>query len=843
MPNDGSAPIVEPAGLTADEVRARRDQFGPNEPAPARAQSIFVRAWRVVTNPLALILLIAATASVLLGQTVDATIIFIIVVISAAIDLAQTRRSDRAIARLRDRVAPTATVRRDGQWTEIPRREIVPGDVIRLSAGDLIPADARLLAARDLFVQQAALTGESLPAEKEATDAAASTSADAANMVFFGTSVVSGTATAEAVATGPRTSFGDIAARLSAAPEETAFDRGLRNFGQLLARTVLILVVFLIAVGVVRHRDPFESLLFAVALAVGLTPEFLPMITSVTLSRGAVVLAKKKVIVKHLSAIQNLGSVDVVCSDKTGTLTVGTLSLDRWMDPFGRSSDRVLELAYLTSYFETGVRSPLDDAILHRQPSPAAVADYRKIDEVPFDFERRRLSVVVERQTRRLLIVKGASEGILPLCSSYETAGTVATMDDGSVGLARQTQDELSRSGFRCLAVAYADVAVRERYSRDDEHELTLAGFLSFADAPLPDAAETIASLQNDGVRIKVISGDNALVTAHVCTTVGLASDRAVTGDELEGMTDPALGAAAERADVFARISPAQKNRILLALKHRGHAVAFMGDGINDAPSLHAADVGISVSSAVDVAREAADVILVEPGLKVLHDGIIEGRKAFGNVMKYLLMGTSSNFGNVLSMAGASLFLPFLPMLPTQILLNNLLYDLAQITIPTDNVDETYLQKPQRWDIGLIRHFMLFIGPISSIFDFLTFYVLLRVFHTSEAQFHTGWFVESLATQTLVLFVIRTSKNPLRSHPSGPLIATCLAVVAIGMYLPFSPFAGVLGFTPLPARYFAFLAVATAAYLLLVEVAKQRLLHAATQEKATKGKATLAVAA
>jgi Mg2+-importing ATPase len=713
--------------------------------------------------------------------------------------------------------------------------------MVRLSAGDLVPADARLVTARDLYVLQASLTGESLPVDKEATGEPASSKADAHNMVFLGTSVVSGTATAEVVATGTRTAFGDIAARLGSRPEATAFDVGLRNFSQLLARTVFFLVLFLLVVSIARHRDPLQSLLFAVALAVGLTPEFLPMITSVTLSKGAVAMAHKKVIVKHLSAIENLGSLDVLCSDKTGTLTAGTMSLDRSLDPFGNPTQRALELAFLNSKFQTGIRSPLDDVIVHR-PVPN-VDDYTKRDEIPFDFDRRRLSVVVERQSHRILITKGAPEGIFPLLSGYESDGKILPITDDATRRMQQTSNQLNSQGFRSLAVAYVEVPAQADYSVKDERNLILAGFLTFADQPLPDAAQVVTSLRQDGVELKVISGDNDRVTGHVCTEVGVDPGRIVTGDALEKMTDPALSHVVEQTSVFARISPAQKNRILLALKHNRHAVGFMGDGVNDAPSLHAADVGISVSSAVDVAREVADVILVEPGLRVLHDGIIEGRKAFGNVMKYLLMGTSSNFGNMFSMAGASLFLPFLPMLPMQILLNNLLYDLAQLTIPTDNVDETYLQKPQHWDIKLIRNFMVFIGPISSIFDFLTFYVLLHFFHASEAQFHTGWFVESLATQTLVLFVIRTAKNPLRSRPSGPLIATCLAAVAVGTYLPFSPLAHALGFTPLPAAYFGFVAIATGVYLLLVEAAKQVLLRQAAKANAAVPRKAVAAAA
>jgi Mg2+-importing ATPase len=840
MASTANETLITITGLTTQEAAARLEQFGPNEPAATKHSSFFSDLLHVFMNPLVLILLIAAVISAFLGEAVDAAIIAIIVLLSSAIDLTQTYHSQRAVEQLRQRVAPTATVLRGGEWKEVQRRDVVPGDIVRLAAGDLVPADARLLLARDLYVQQAALTGESLPTEKQATGQSASAKADAQNMVFLGTSVVSGTATAEVVATGSRTAFGDIAARLASRPEETAFDRGLRDFSHLLARTVLFLVLFLIAVSVVRHRDAFQSLLFAVALAVGLTPEFLPMITSVTLSKGAIVMARKKVIVKHLSAIENLGSLDVLCSDKTGTLTSGTMLLDRSLDPLGNPSSRALELGYLNSKFETGIRSPLDEVLLRQAPSKPA--DYTKCDEIPFDFERRRLSVVVERQARRMLVTKGAPEGILPLLSGYEIEGRTEPASEDIAKRVQQISTQLNNQGFRSLAVAYAEVPVRPNYTVADEHNLILAGFLSFADPPLPDAAQVLASLRADGVEIKVISGDNDRVTSYICGQVGIDTRRVITGEELEGMTDPALAYAVEQTHAFARISPAEKNRILSALKHRGHAVGFMGDGINDAPSLHTADVGVSVPSAADVARQAADVILIEPGLRVLHDGIVEGRKAFGNVMKYLLMGTSSNFGNVFSMAGASLFLPFLPMLPTQILLNNLLYDLAQLTIPTDKVDETYLQKPQHWDIGLIRNFMIFIGPISSIFDFLTFYVLLHVLHTSEAQFHSGWFVESLATQTLVLFVIRTSKNPLRSLPSGPLIATCLLVVAIGIYLPFSPLAGMLGFTPLPGRYFGFLAVATGAYLLLVEAAKRLLFRKRNAKEARQRTDTVAAA-
>jgi Mg2+-importing ATPase len=627
--------------------------------------------------------------------------------------------------------------------------------------------------------------------------------------------------------TGSQTAFGAIAKRLVVRPEETEFERGLRHFGMLIMRVVFVLVLFIIVVRLALHKDAFESFIFAVALAVGLTPEFLPMITSVTLATGAVRMAREQVVVKHLPAIQNFGSIDVFCSDKTGTLTKGEMRLSRSLDVLGKPSDRILALAYLNSKFDTGIRSPLDTAILKIVRHD--LDDYRKIDEIPFDFNRRRLSIVVEREVshsmERLLITKGAPEGILDLCESYEEGGQIRAVESGTLESMNKVYRALCSEGFRILAVAYRAVQSHDGFTAEDEHSLTLAGFLAFADPPTEDAAASVAAMKRDGVHVKILTGDNELVAQYVCGQVGLEIGTPVLGSELDQMSDTALAHVAEETTIFARVSPMQKLRIILALKHRGHVVGYMGDGINDAPSLHAADVGISVAAAVDVARDAADIILLKGGLGILHRGIIEGRKASANVLKYLLMGTSSNFGNMVSMAGASVFLPFLPMLSTQILLNNFLYDSAQITIPSDNVDETYVRSPQRWDMRLIRNFMIFIGPISSIYDFLTFYVLFHFFHASEPLFHTGWFVESLATQTLVLFVIRTMGNPLRSRPSLPLAITTVAIVAIGTLLPFSPLARVLGFVPLPGLYFAFLIASTVTYLLLVEIAKRKLFH------------------
>lgn len=812
-------------GLSSEEARRKLAQSGPNDPSPSKRRSFLRQIADRILNPLVLILLVAAGVAAALGQKVDATIIAVVVALGAAIDFFQTYRSEQAVKKLRERVAPAATALRDAKWIEINRREIVPGDVVRLSSGDLVPADARIVEARDLFVQQSALTGESFPVEKEAAadDPAKYRDATAPNMIFLGTSVVSGTATAIVVATGTATTFGDIVARLAERPEETEFEHGLRRFGGLILRVVFFLVLFILAMSLALKHNPVESLLFAIALAVGLTPEFLPMITSVILANGAVQMSKQKVIVKHLAAIQNFGSIDVFCSDKTGTLTAGTMKVERSVDPRGNPSSAPLDLAYVNSKFETGIRSPLDDEIL-RQKS-AAADGYTKIDEIPFDFERRRVSVVVERgganSKERLLIAKGAPEGMLPLCAHHDSGNGAIALDDAAMNAARKTYETLSAEGYRVLAVAYLAVPAKPRYTKEDERSMVLAGFVAFSDPVLPSAAEALASLKSDGVDVKILTGDSDLVAKHVCDQVGLDGAGIVTGEQLERTGDTALGALAEKTTVFARVSPAQKHRIISALRRRGRVVGYMGDGINDAPSLHAADVGISVPAAVDVARDAADIILVEPGLAVLHRGILEGRKASGNAMKYLLMATSSNFGNMVSMAAASVFLPFLPMLATQILLNNFLYDLSQVTIPTDNVDESYIRKPQRWDMRLVRNFMLFIGPISSIFDFATFYVLLHFFHAGQPAFHTGWFVESLATQTLVLFVIRTMGNPFKSRPSAALATTTLAIVAIGVLLPFTPLAGPLGFTSLPASYYVFLAATTGAYLVMVEMGKR----------------------
>jgi Mg2+-importing ATPase len=772
---------------------------------------------RYLVNPLVLILLMASAVAAALGQVVSSAIIAAMILLSIALNVTQTWTSQRAARRLRDLVAHTATVVRGGAVVEVPARLVVPGDVLHLAAGDLVAADARLLAAKDLFVNEAALTGESLPLEKHAGEAGGAEAME--TIVFRGTSVVSGTATALVVRTGGATAFGHVVARLAARPPETEFERGTRRFGLLILESVVFLVLFVFLVSAVLRRDPLESLLFSLALAVGLTPELLPMIVSVTLARGAVHMAARKVVVRRLAAIENLGSMDVLCSDKTGTLTVGAITVDRHVDLRGDDDETVIRLAALNSAHQTGLRSPMDEAILrHEHP---AIAGHRGIDEIPFDFSRRRVSVVVEDAGRRLLVTKGAPESVLAACTAAEVDGRRHPLDAPLRQAADRLFATLSADGYRVLAVASRDVPPQPAYTIADERDLVFAGFAAFLDPARQDLPATIRALRADGVEVKILTGDNELVTRRLCADAGVAAGTIVLGHEVDAMSDQALAAVAERTTIFARVSPVQKNRIVQALRSRGHVVGYVGDGINDAPALRSADVGISVQHAADVARDAADVILLEKGLDVLHQGVVEGRRSFGNIMKYVLMGTSSNFGNMFSMAVAAAVLPFLPMLPLQILLNNFLYDLAQIAIPSDQVDRTWALKPRRWNVAFIRRYMLVIGPISSVFDLATFAVMLGVFHAGPSLFRTGWFVESLATQTLVIFVIRTAGRPWRSRPSAALGSGVAFALGVGVLLPFTPLAPWLGFTPLPPLFFAVLAGMVLGYLALVEVVKQ----------------------
>jgi len=809
-----------PGGLTSEEAERRLRELGPNSLARESRFAVIFEFLRFFANPLVIILLAASLISFVLGEKVNALIVISIVLLSVLMNFYQAFQARHAVEELRRQVASTAAVVRDGKEQELPLAGIVPGDIVKLNAGDLVPADCRLLDAKDLHVRESALTGESLPVEKTAGDLSGGKHgiADADNSVFMGTAAQTGMATALVVRTGRATAFGAIAARLAQRPPETEFDRGIRTFGLLITRVIILLVLFVFLVNLWFHRPLLEGFLFAVALAVGLTPELLPVIISVTLSQGARRMARKKVIVKQLASIENFGSMEILCSDKTGTLTQGEIVLDRHVDAKGNDSNRVLELIYDNSYFEAGIRSPLDDAIL-AHPHPK-FEDCIKLDEIPFDFNRKRLSVVVQRGAERQLITKGAVQDVFDVCATVEVDGAPQPFDAERRQTAQAVFEGLSGDGYRVLGVAMRTVPERQDYTRDDERDLTLVGFAAFLDPPKADVGATLEALKRDGISIVIMTGDNQYVTAKIARDVGLPADNIIVGSDVDGMDNPALAYQAEHGAIFARVSPEQKNRVMSALRARGHVVGFLGDGINDAPSLHSADIGISVVNGVDVAKDAANIILLEHDLGVLHDGVIEGRRSFANILKYIIMGTSSNFGNMFSMAAASLFLKFLPMLATQILLNNLLYDTSQLAIPSDNVDPELLRQPRRWRVDFIRQFMIIIGPISSVYDFLTFGVLLWLFHADERLFHTGWFVESLATQTLVVFAIRTAANPLRSRPSRQLLATVLIIVAIAVALPYSPLSGLLGFTPLSASLLAAIAALSVTYLFLVQGVK-----------------------
>ena len=817
-------------GLSSSDAANRLAQYGQNRLHPASQQAALLQFLTHFKNPLVLVLLAASGLSALTGDVTGAIIIGLIVLMSVTLDFVQSWRAGQAAARLALQVAVTATVLRDDRPCELPVTELVPGDVVLLSAGNLVPADARLLEADDFFVNQAQLTGEPFPVEKRVVkpgDAGAEPAPpeawalDAPDAVFMGSSVVSGSAQVLIGRTGSASALGQIAVSLAEKAPPTSFEVGTRHFGMLIMRLTFLLVLFTLLVNVALQRSLLESFLFAVALAVGLTPELLPMVVSVTLTRGALRMAALKVIVKRPSAIQDMGAMDVLCTDKTGTLTEAKIRLERHVDAQGQDDPHVLELAYLNSYFESGLKSPLDDAILAHEEID--VSSWAKIDEVPFDFERRRVSVLVERGGARRLVVKGAPEDMVRLCTHYQdSADAAVVLDDAARARINTLFDSLGEDGFRALGIAWREVPIDHPHAVvSDESELIFAGFAAFLDPPKASAGEALKAMAASGVAVKIVTGDNELVTRHVCTQLGVAIKGVLTGTEMATMNDDALLARVEDVNLFCRVNPAQKNRIILALKARGHVVGYLGDGINDAPSLHTADVGISVEGAVDVAKQAAAMILMEHDLMVLHQAMLEGRRTFGNVMKYIMMATSSNFGNMFSMAAATLFLPFLPMLPMQILLNNLLYDISEITLPMDNVDEEDLARPRRWDMGFIRNFMLTIGPVSSLFDFLTFYLLLSLFNAHETLFRTGWFVESIASQVLVIFVIRTRRNPLRSHPNRWLVLTSLGVVVTAMALPFTPIAHYLGFTVLPASFFGLLAALLISYLVMVEGGKQ----------------------
>ncbi len=815
---------ASPQGLSAEDAQRRLADYGPNALKAGRQATALGLLFNQFRSPLVLILVFAAIISLIAGEWPDAVIVLAVVLGSTTLGFVREYRANTAIEKLRSTLTLRSNVVRDGQPGVVLSEQIVPGDLVLLSAGSLIPADGVVLEANDLFVNQAVLTGEVYPVEKKPARAAANaTLTERVNCVFMGTSVRSGTARMLIVKTGKTTVFGQIAERLRLRPPETEFERGVQGFGYLLTRVMLAIVVVVLAVNIVRAKPALDSLLFALALAVGLTPELLPAIISITLAHGAQRMAKRGVIVRRLNAIENFGSMDVLCTDKTGTLTEGSVLLESALDAGEQPAEFVLRYAYLNAVHQTGLSNPLDEAIqASGEKAGLDIRGEQKVDEIPYDFIRKRLSVVVaDSRGARTLITKGALENVLEICGSVQQAEAASPLDEAQRAELLARYRHWSEQGFRVLGVAVKPADARAgSYSRADEQDLAFVGFLLFFDPPKRDAVQTIIDLAARGVRLKVITGDNHLVARHVAEAVRLPEGGLLTGNDLQGMSDEALWHAAERTAIFAEVDPNQKERIIVALQRTGHVVGYLGDGINDAPALHAADVGISVNTAVDVAKDAADLVLLEHDLDILRDGIDEGRRTFANTLKYILTTTSANFGNMFSMAAASLFLPFLPLLASQILLNNFLSDIPGTTIAGDNVDPEWVAAPRRWDNGFIRRYMVLFGLVSSIFDFLTFGLLLWVFHASPEEFRTGWFIESLLTELVIALVVRTRRVFFRSRPGNLLLASTLVVIGVTLALPYLPFESLFGFVPLPAPLMLALIGLTALYVVAAEGAK-----------------------
>ena len=824
------------AGLTQTEAEERARTTGPNEVAQERQQGWFLRLMKIIRNPLVVLLATLSAVSFSTGDARAGTVMAGMVVLSVALRFIQEARADSAAAKLKAMIHVTATVIRDGGAKEMPLRDLVPGDVIKLSAGDMIPGDVRVLSCKDLFVSQGSLTGESLPVEKfhdpETKTEVSTSPTEIKNTCFMGTSVQSGTATAVVVTTGVHTYLGSMAGSITEAQAPTSFDRGLSGFTWLMIRLMAVMVPLVFLINGFTKHDWKSAFFFAMAVAVGLTPEMLPMIVSVCLAKGALAMSRRKVIVKRLNAIQNFGGMDVLCTDKTGTLTEDRVVLQRHCNVAGRETEEVLLDGYLISYFQTGLKNLLDVAILDSPDfhEKAVVEKHKKLDEIPFDFTRRMMSVLVEDpEGKAVLLTKGAPEEVFQQCSQFELDGKLSPMDPNLMVGLKEEYASLSNDGFRVLAVARKELPGKQACSKDDERDLVLKGYVAFLDPPKNTAGPAIEALHKHGVGVKILTGDNDLISRKVCKDVGLSADPMLLGADIEKMADPELADAAEKTTLFARLSPAHKQRVIRALRGKGHVVGFMGDGINDAPALRAADIGISVDTATDIAKESADLILLEKDLMVLEGGVIEGRKVFANILKYIRMGASSNFGNMFSVLGASAFLPFIPMAPIQVLTNNLLYDFSQVPIPIDAVDEEQVARPRPWNIGEIRRFILCIGPISSIFDYTTFFVMLYLFKCSDPSraplFQTGWFVESLMTQTLIIHIIRTNKIPFfQSRASWSLILTTIAIMAFGAWLPYSPLASSLGLVHLPGLYWPILLATLLAYSCLTQGIKVWLL-------------------
>jgi P-type Mg2+ transporter len=813
------------AGLDAAEAAARLRRYGPNAldaKRQAGALGLFANQFK---SPLVLILIVASAISLMASEWVDAGVVLAVVFGSTILGFVQEYIASNAIEKLRSQVTINSVVLRGGKAVTLPSSQVVPGDVVLLSAGSLIPADAVVLEAKDFYVSQAVLTGETFPVQKVPGVVSAQAGlAERANCVFMGTSVRSGTARALVAATGRATVFGQIADKLALRPPLTEFERGIQRFGYLLTRIMLVMVMVVLAINIFMHKPPIESLLFALALAVGLTPELLPAIISITLSHGAKRMAKLGVIVRRLNSIENLGSMDVLCTDKTGTLTAGVVQLDGAFDVTGRPSAQVLRLASINAKFQTGMANPLDEAVgAGADNAGVDLGGVRKIDEIPYDFVRKSLSVVAaDASGARTLVTKGALDNVLGMCTSVQADAGTAPLDAAARAQIDARFEQWSGQGFRVLGVASRAVETREgSYTRADEQGLVFAGFLLFLDPPKADVRQTIVDLAKRGVKLKMITGDNAKVARHVAQAVDLPVKDTLTGRQLAAMSDEALMHAARRTTVFAEVDPNQKERIILALRKTGHVVGYMGDGINDAPALHTADVGISVDTAVDVAKDAADFVLLRKDLDILREGIDEGRRTFANTLKYVLTTISANFGNMFSMAVASVFLPFLPLLASQILLNNFLSDIPATTIASDRVDPQWVAKPRRWDTVFIRDYMVLFGLVSSLFDFLTFGVLLWLFQAAPEEFRTGWFIESLLTELVIALVVRTRGPFWRSRPGNLLMISTAIVTVLTLVLPYLPFTSIFGFVPLPAPLMLAMIGLTLAYVGAAEIAKK----------------------
>ena len=816
-------------GISESQAKDRIKKYGYNDPVKKDKQPAIVHFLLKFTNPLIIVLLLIGVFTLFYSEKFSAFFIFLMVLCSVTIEFYQEHKSGKEIEKLIEMVSVKITVIRDGKRKEINIHELVPGDIIDVSAGDIIPADVRLINSKDLFVNESSLTGEAYPVEKhfESLKDAESIN-DLKNMAFMGTSVVSGSATCLVLTTGKYTEFSHIARNIAQDNFETSFDKGIRDFTWLMIKFVFTLVIFIFAVNAILKGSVIESILFALAVAVGLTPEMLPMLVTLNLSKGARDMSKKQVIVKHLESIQNLGAMDILCTDKTGTLTEDKIILEKFCNINGEEDYTVLKYAYINSFYQTGLKNVLDEAIIKHEP--IKLKKITKIDEMPFDFERKIMSIVVDIESEEhkglFLISKGAPEELLKRSTHYELNGKQYKLDKHTIKKVEQEYEKLSSDGFRVLAVAYKSVGKQDNYTTDDEKRLVLRGYLAFLDPPKQGALEAIRALEDLGVEVKIITGDNELVTKKICSELGLEIKGCITGREIDKLNDVDLREIVEKTSIFARVAPLQKERIVEALQKNGHTVGFMGDGINDAPTLKKADVGISVNNGVDIAKESAGIILLNKNLMVLKDGVIDGRRVFGNLVKYIRMGASSNFGNMFSMAGASLFLPFLPMLPIQIILNNFLYDMSQLSIPLDNVDEEYVKKPRAWNIESIKRFMLCIGPISSIFDFTTFIVMYLIFKAMPGQFQTAWFIESLFTQVLIVYIIRTNKIPfIESRPSMPVVFTTLIIVLTGLSLTLLPIGRFFGFQPLPWQYLAAIFGIVLTYIVVTFTVKRKIME------------------